>query len=139
MTVHPRGLSGWICGFVLSHRTGADRWPLFGPWREQWVIDPFILFPLRLREEIVGVLQYFGNDHMSDTTLPGPALQALAGAATIGIIHRREYASSSELNRQLQTALTTRILIEQAKGSVSARLGFSSTKHSSFCAALPAA
>ncbi|HEX7823360.1 MAG TPA: ANTAR domain-containing protein, partial [Mycobacterium sp.] len=49
--------------------------------------------------------------------------QALADVATIGILHQRVLTRGALVNSQLQTALNSRVLIEQAKGVLSERLG----------------
>lgn len=51
--------------------------------------------------------------------------QALADSVTIGILHDRAVSRYVALSEQLQTALNTRVLIEQAKGVMSERLGVS--------------
>jgi AmiR/NasT family two-component response regulator len=48
--------------------------------------------------------------------------QALADVATIGLLQQRMIRRSDVLVEQLQTALNTRVLIEQAKGVVAERL-----------------
>ena len=47
--------------------------------------------------------------------------QALADVATIGILHQRVLTHSELVNQQLQTALNTRLIIEQAKGVLAER------------------
>ncbi len=77
--------------------------------------------PLRLRGEAIGALNLF---HRTPGPLPDADLalgQALADVATIGILQERAIRRGEVLNEQLQTALTSRVVIEQAKGVVAQR------------------
>ncbi|HZG92363.1 MAG TPA: GAF and ANTAR domain-containing protein [Pseudonocardia sp.] len=81
--------------------------------------------PLRLRGQAIGAMNLFHR-------LPGPlpavdlALgQALADVATIGILQERSVRHVAEDNEHLQTALNTRVIVEQAKGLVAQKLGLS--------------
>ena len=72
--------------------------------------------PLRLRGRAIGALNLF-------RAVPGPlpeadlALgQALADVATIGILQERAIHRGEVVNEQLQLALNSRLIIEQAKG-----------------------
>src|SRR5208283_1077836 len=49
--------------------------------------------------------------------------QALADVATISLLHERGMRHSDTLNEQLQAALNSRVIIEQAKGKLAERLG----------------
>jgi len=72
--------------------------------------------PLRLRGEAIGALNLF---HRLPGALPEADLalgQALADVATIGILQERAIRRREVLNEQLQTALNSRVVIEQAKG-----------------------
>jgi GAF domain-containing protein len=74
--------------------------------------------PLRLRGQAVGALNLF---HREPGPLPEADLalgQALADVATIGILQERAIRRGEVLNEQLQTALNSRVVIEQAKGVV---------------------
>src|SRR6266516_4363053 len=71
---------------------------------------------MRLRDIVVGAVNLFSRNTGildADTIILG---QALADAATIGIVHQRALARQEIVTEQLQTALNSRILIEQAKG-----------------------
>jgi GAF domain-containing protein len=95
----------------------AGRWPVFvaavgrrGAYRSVHAL------PLRLRGEAIGTLNLF---HRQPGPLPEADLalgQALADVATIGILAERTIRRSEVLTEQLQTALNSRVIIEQAKG-----------------------
>jgi hypothetical protein len=75
--------------------------------------------PMRLRSTVLGAVNLFSRSTGqldTDTITLG---QALADAATIGIVHQRALARQEVVTEQLQTALNSRILIEQAKGFLS--------------------
>jgi GAF domain-containing protein len=101
----------------------ADRWPRFVPMAAQQGFRAVHALPLRLRNQTIGALNLF---HDQPATLTPDDLQlgqALADAATIGILHERAIRRGETLIEQLQTALNSRIIIEQAKGFLADRGG----------------
>ena len=99
----------------------ADRWPRFVTAAHQSGFGAVQALPMRLRDEVVGALNLF-------RATPGPfdpaatlIAQALADVATISLLQQRTTHRSSVLNEQLQTALNSRVLIEQAKGKLAER------------------
>ncbi|GAA0422022.1 GAF and ANTAR domain-containing protein [Leifsonia naganoensis] len=100
----------------ISHT--PDAWRLF---REKAIEQGFAAvdaIPMRLRETTIGTLNLLRAE-------PGPlsendrvAAQAFADVATIGILHERSLAESEQIRQQLQNALNSRIVIEQAKGVI---------------------
>jgi GAF domain-containing protein len=101
----------------LAHE--ARRWPDFAPRAVEAGVRSVHAFPMRLRDRVIGALNVFG-----DVPLPmGPSdvkvVQAMADVATIAIHQERAIASAELLTEQLQGALNSRIVIEQAKGVVS--------------------
>jgi hypothetical protein len=74
--------------------------------------------PLRLRGQAIGALNLFGG---VAGPLPEADLalgQGLADVATIGILHERAIRHAAVVNEQLQVALNSRVIIEQAKGAL---------------------
>ena len=79
--------------------------------------------PLRLRGNAIGALNLF---HREPGPLPEVDLtlaQALADVATIGILQERAIRHGEIVAEQLQNALNSRVIIEQAKGVVAQHLG----------------
>jgi hypothetical protein len=77
--------------------------------------------PMRLRSEVIGALNLFDTrtgDLDGETTR---LAQALADVATIGLLQERAIRHRETLAEQLQTALNSRIVIEQAKGVIAER------------------
>jgi GAF domain-containing protein len=91
------------------------RWPHFGT-RVAGQFASVYALPMRLRSDVIGGLNLFGrHDHALDPDDIRIA-QALADTATIGIIQQRALREQTVLSEQLQHALNSRVLIEQAKG-----------------------
>ena len=94
----------------------------WGPFRTEALAQGFSsihALPLRLREQTIGTLNL-----MAEREGPLPehvlvAARAFADMATIGILHERSLRESEVLAQQLRVALSSRVIIEQAKGVVS--------------------
>jgi GAF domain-containing protein len=95
-----------------------SRWPAFAPAAIEAGFQSVHAFPLRLRKEILGALNLFGREHVAFDDDDVRIVQALADVATIALLQERNIARSDELTEQLQFALNSRIVIEQAKGAL---------------------
>lgn len=102
--------------------TEIERWPRFAPVALDAGFSALLALPLRLRSETLGALNlFFAN---------GPLLaepdqriaQALADVATIGVLQQRAVHRSAVVAEQLQQALNSRVVIEQAKGMLAQHL-----------------
>jgi GAF domain-containing protein len=107
---------------VVSADLGEEaRWPRFVEHARQAGYRSVHAVPLRLRSETIGGLNLFGR---TPGVLPPHALrvgQALADVATIGILQERALRRQEVLAEQLQGALNSRVIIEQAKGMLAER------------------
>jgi transcriptional regulator with GAF, ATPase, and Fis domain len=74
--------------------------------------------PLRLRETTIGTLTLMRRELGDFDSYDIRAAQALADVATIGILQERAVSDATTIRDQLQSALTSRVIIEQAKGVV---------------------
>lgn len=100
----------------------SGRWPRFTAAAAEVGFAAVHALPMRLRSDVIGALNFFGVEAGgldADTLRVG---QALADVATIGLLQQRAIHHHDVLTGQLQTALNSRILIEQAKGVLAERL-----------------
>lgn len=103
---------------VTSHDAAELRkgWPRFAAASEEHGYVGVHAIPLRLRDDVIGSLNLFRE---TEGALNGPdarAAQALADVATISVLQQRTIENATLTASQLQHALDTRIVIEQAKG-----------------------
>ncbi|WP_193612550.1 GAF and ANTAR domain-containing protein [Nocardioides lijunqiniae] len=100
----------------LAH--AADRWPRFAPRALEAGFQSVHAFPMRLRSQVIGALNIFGTQDARFEPDEVRVVQALADVATIAIIQERNLVQAELLTEQLQGALNSRIVIEQAKGAL---------------------
>ena len=79
--------------------------------------------PLRLREMTIGALNLFSVEPTPMGEDDVLVAQAFADLATISVLQHRASNETQTVNEQLTQALTSRILIEQAKGVLFERAG----------------
>lgn len=103
-------------------REATERWPQFAPEALEAGFRSAHALPLRLRDVTIGALNLLRAEPGALPDQDIAAAQALADVATIGILHHRAAAESNLLSEQLQYALNSRILIEQAKGAIAHKL-----------------
>ena len=98
-----------------------QRWPRFTQaWRDAGFRSTHAI-PMRLRDQVLGGLNIFCVDRVTLTEADVALAQAMADVATIALLQARVVRERELLAEQLQTALNTRILIEQAKGVLAER------------------
>jgi len=96
----------------------GDVWPGFGQAALEQGFRSVHAVPLRLRGSVIGTLNLF---HASPGALSEEDMsvaQGLADVATIGILQERAIREADIAKNQLQHALDSRVLIEQAKGVI---------------------
>lgn len=106
---------------VPDLREESDRWPQFVPAALDAGFVSVHALPLRLRTTTLGAMGLFGATagalNPEDVSLG----QALADVASVALMQDRVVTDQAAVNSQLQTALTSRVVLEQAKGVLAQR------------------
>jgi GAF domain-containing protein len=103
--------------------SAVERWPRFTPVALESGFLAAYALPMRLRGSVIGALNLFRAQVGVLDDAEVLAAQALADVATIAILQHRVGLEANELNTQLNEALNSRIMIEQAKGVIAERAG----------------
>ncbi|MEP7115926.1 MAG: GAF and ANTAR domain-containing protein, partial [Ilumatobacteraceae bacterium] len=104
-------------------REALERWPRFTPYAVGAGFEGVYALPLRLRDSIIGALNLF---RIQAGTMPAADVklaQALADVASVAILQDQATRETLVRDIQLQSALDSRVVIEQAKGMLSERTG----------------
>lgn len=103
--------------------TVAGRWPRFTADARGAGYASAHAVPLRRRAEVIGALTLLRTETGELEKADARLAQAMADIATIGILQARTVRRHETLSAQLQHALNSRVIIEQAKGVLAERLG----------------
>jgi transcriptional regulator with GAF, ATPase, and Fis domain len=106
---------------VADLTTATSRWPRFAAQAREIGFASVHALPMRLRTDVIGALNLFGTEPGTLDTDTIRLGQALADVATIGLLQARAIQQRDTLAEQLQTALNSRVIIEQAKGVIAER------------------
>jgi GAF domain-containing protein len=117
---------------LVAYRTGQQvlvedlnlepqRWPAFAQQAAEYQYRSVSALPLRLRNDRLGALNLFRTEVGAMSPTDVSVGQALADVATVGILHQRTLTHSHLISQQLQGALKSRVIIEQAKGVLAER------------------
>ncbi|MPZ72866.1 MAG: GAF domain-containing protein [Nitriliruptorales bacterium] len=100
-----------------------DRFPKFSPRALAGGMVAVQSFPLVAQDQCVGALNMYSSNVAPFDDVAVEAGRVLADVTTAYILNARTLADSSKLAGQLEWALHSRVVIEQAKGKLSERLG----------------
>jgi GAF domain-containing protein len=103
-------------------RVADPRWARFGHRAREAGFAGVHAVPMRLRDEVIGVLNLFSTQPGSLTDADAVLGRALANVTTIGLLQQRAIHHRDIVAEQLQGALNSRVVIEQAKGVLFERL-----------------
>ena len=101
----------------------GGRWPRFAAAARAAGFRIVSSLPIRRHHETVGVITALGTEEHPLGATEISLAQILAEAAAIAVLQQRALRRSAQTAEELQRALDSRVLIEQAKGALAARLG----------------
>ena len=93
-----------------------NHWPRYGPAARGAGFTGASAYPLRRGTEMLGAVCVLDPTQRSADELEVALVDVLVDASTIGLSHQRAYRHSQRRVEQLQGALHSRVVIEQAKG-----------------------
>jgi GAF domain-containing protein len=101
--------------------SALTRWPVFTPMARRAGFHAVHALAMRLRDQVIGAVNIFHTAQVAMSERDAHLAQALADVATIGLLQERAVSHATDLSEQLQRALDSRVVIEQAKGVVAER------------------
>ncbi len=101
--------------------SATSRWPSFADAALQAGFRSAAALPLRWREVTLGALNLLSAKPAPIGEEDIVVARAFADLAALSIVQHRASSEAQRLNEQLSSALTSRIVIEQAKGVLSER------------------
>jgi GAF domain-containing protein len=117
---------------IRSRRTnrvdvdGAEqRWPEFAARARELGIHSFLAAPLVAGGQAVGSLNLYGAAPDAFDALDDALVAVFCSQASVALANARVYDRALTLNEQLTSALESRVVIEQAKGVLMGRHGWS--------------
>jgi len=104
---------------VADVRFAEGRWPAFVARAREFGVVSVNAVPMRLHDRILGTLGLFGTEPGLISEQDLNLAQAFADVASVALIQDSAAVDASRINAQLQHALSSRVIIEQAKGVLS--------------------
>ncbi len=98
-----------------------DRWPSFAQAAVDRGIASVHAIPMRVRGETIGALNLFSTEMGRIAERDVPLGQGMADIAAVALLQERSIRETRGVVEQLQGALDSRVLIEQAKGVLAER------------------
>jgi len=106
----------------ITTAQATQRWPRFSAAAAEMGFAAVHAIPMRLRDQVIGTLNLFAAARDGLDPAVALAARALVDVATIGILQERATREQELVAGQLQVALNSRVIIEQAKGILAERM-----------------
>jgi GAF domain-containing protein len=97
-------------------RTESARWPEFSAIATRLAVAGVAGIPMRLDDQIIGALNLYSPQPREWSDVDITVARVLADVATSYVVNASKLRQQEQLSEQLQEALESRVVIEQAKG-----------------------
>lgn len=101
---------------VTDIREQSTRWPEFSAFATRLSIAGVAAIPMRLADQIIGALNLYSPEPRDWSDEDMAVAAVLADVATSYMVNASKLRQQQQLTEQLQEALESRVIIEQAKG-----------------------
>ena len=101
---------------VTDVREESTRWPEFSQTATRLNVAGVAGIPMRLADQIIGALDLYSPEPRSWSDADIAVAGVLADVATSYVVNASKLRQQEQLSEQLQEALESRVVIEQAKG-----------------------
>jgi GAF domain-containing protein len=106
---------------ITDVRLESTRWPEFSATATRLNIAGVAGIPMRLADQVIGALNLYAPQPREWSDEDMAVAKVLADVATSYVVNASNLRQQEQLSEQLQQALESRIVIEQAKGITSQR------------------
>lgn len=103
----------------------VEDWPAYTAAADRLSLRAVIGFPLKYKDTRLGALNLYNAEPRDWTDSDLDTIDVFANMATAYLVRNSELAEAKQLAGQLQTALDSRVVIEQAKGLLAGERGIS--------------
>ena len=101
---------------VTDVRKESSRWPEFSATAARLSVAGVAGIPMRLADKVIGALNLYSSEAREWTDEDIAVAGVLADVATSYVVNASKLRQQEQLSEQLQQALESRVIIEQAKG-----------------------
>ena len=101
---------------VIDVRQQSARWPEFSVFATRLSIAGVAAIPMRLADQVIGALNLYSPEPRDWSDEDMAVAGVLADVATSYMVNASKLHQQEQLSEQLQEALDSRVVIEQAKG-----------------------
>ena len=117
--------TGTVIAVADLRQEPADRWPVYHATAERLGMIAVAGIPLRLNNQTLGALNMYDAHPRDWSAADIEAASVMADMATGYLINASKLFQQQQVNQQLQSALDSRAIIEQAKGVIATAHGIS--------------